>query len=171
MNLLFGNWIIKMVGNISKSDLDRILIHNNIVISLGEDSYWENIFLLDIGSVNDNSRLLIPVFSESSIEPSILINNNNQLIVGFNKKISLIDLDMQQVIIEKELPHNFIFAKYIGDKLVVIFEIGIVILNSNYQEIFNRPTDVIEKFEFLGNQILYKTCLGTEEVNMETIAV
>lgn len=170
MNLLFGNWILKMVGNISKSDLDRILTHNNIVISLGEDSYWENIFLLDIDSVNNSSRLLVSVFSGSSIEPSIMINYN-QLIVGFNKKIALIDLDMQQVIIEKELPHNFIYAKYIGDKLVVIFEIGIVILNSKYQEIFNRPTDVIEKFEFLGNQILYKTCLGTEEVNIATIAV
>ena len=170
MNLLFGNCILKMVGNISKSELDRILIHNNIVISLGEDSYWENIFLLDIHSVNDNSRLLVPVFSESSIEPSIMINNN-QLIVVFNKNIAFIDLDTQQVIIEKELPHNFIYAKYIGDKLVVIFEIGIVILNSKYQEIFNRPTDVIEKFEFLGNQILCKTCLGTEKVNIANIAV
>lgn len=169
MNLLFNNWIIKMVGNISKSDLDRILTHDNIVLSLGEDSYWEKIFFLNIDSVIDNSRVLVPVFFGGSIEPSIMINGNNQLLIGFNRKIVLIDLDMQQVIIEKELPHNFIYAKYVGDKLVVIFEIGIVIFNSKYQEIYNQPTDVIEKFEFLGNRIIYKTCLGTEEVNMAII--
>lgn len=163
MNLLFGNWIIKIIGKASKSDLDRILIRNSVAIILGDESYWEEIFLLYVSSTDGTSQFWIAVYSESSTTPSVIYREGGDcIVIGYNHEIAVIDLNIPEIIIEKQLHGYFHYAKYIENMLIILSEVCILILNNEYQEIFNQPTDVIESFKFSDKLLEYKTHSGQQ---------
>ena len=167
MNLLIGNWIIKLVGKISKNDIDRVISRNAAVIAVGEDSYWEEVFLLFVNSTNGVSQFCIVLYSETNVIPYIVCHDSKErLIIGYNHKLAVIDLISTKIIMEKELDGIFCYAKHIDDILIVLSEIGIFILDSEYRELLNQPTDIIESFEFSGNLLLCKTYSGTHTINI-----
>lgn len=170
MNLQINNWIITLTEKSSKSDLERIAKNNsNIIITLGEDSNWEEIFLLSVHSTNGSFRFLIAIFSESIINPSIITNDDNGYItLGFNKKISVIDLNAQKIIFEKEFSGVFVYGKYNNGRLFIISEIEILVLNKDFEELLLIPTDVIESFEFIDNFLIYKTHSGIQKIDIST---
>lgn len=170
MNLLFGDWIIKVIGKVSKSDLERMVTRNVPIIAVGEESYWEEISLLFVNSTNGDAKFWIAIYSENNINPYIVCHiDRDRLVIGFNQKLVIIDLNVHKILIEKELYGNFQFAKYVENMLFILSEIGIFILDNENHEIFNQPTDVIESFIFSGNLLIFKTHSGTHTIDISTV--
>lgn len=167
MNILFGGWIVKFVGLSSKLDLDRIRINNGEILILGENFYGEDIFLLHVRSVNEITNFWVALYSYSGTIPSIIVGDeDNYMTIGYNQKVTVINLPVKRNEIDIELPHNFIFSRYLGKKLVVIYEVGILIFDENYKEVLNQPTDIIESFEFIENKLICNTSSGTHKVSL-----
>jgi len=147
-----------------------MVIRDIKIITVGEESYWEEISLLFVNSTNGDSNFWIAVYSENNINPNIVCHvNRDRLVIGFNQKLAIIDMNIPKILIEKELYGNFQFAKYTENMLLVLSEIGIFILDNENHEIFNQPTDVIESFMFSDNLLICKTHSGTHEVDISAV--
>ena len=147
-----------------------MVIRDIKIITVGEESYWEEISLLFVNSTNGDSKFWIAVYSENNINPNIVCHvNRDRLVIGFNQKLAIIDMNIPKILIEKELYGNFQFAKYTENMLLVLSEISIFILDNENHEIFNQPTDVIESFMFSDNLLICKTHSGTHEVDISAV--
>jgi len=167
---MLGNWIIKMNGKILKEDLDRMLSGNGTVIVLGENFYWEEIFLLSVNSTCGASEFWIAIYSGSSINPSIYsYEARERLIIGYNHDVAIVDLCTHKVIFEKELCTSFYFAKYIGSLLVVISEIDVFIISDDNKEIFHQSSEIIESFKFSESLLMYTTNLGEQTIDLSSM--
>ena len=102
MNVLLSNWVVKIMGKASKNDLDRILSRTAIVIVLGEESYWEEIYLLNVSSTCGAPSFYIAVYSERSTTPSILCHKERAILtIGYNHELAVIDLSAPKIMIRK----------------------------------------------------------------------
>jgi len=170
MNLNINDSIVTVMGKISKSDLNRIAENKSqVVITLGEDSYWENIFLIQIYHINSDLLFWIAIFTETNIGPSIIPGINNCIVIGFNKKIVFINTNNAKIMSEKDLTGIFFYAKYFDNKLIIITETGILILNEDLNEIFSQFIDVVINFKFIKNLLICKTHSGLFELDLNKV--
>jgi len=167
MKTLFDNWSISDTGIITKPDLDRMLTRNTNIICVGDMQYWDEILLLRVSEIYSNTPFWIAIYNECKVSPSVLfLNKRDCLLICTDHRIEIIDLKKQKSIMYKEILGCFLFAKQISDRILIISEIGIYILNNRYQEILNQPTDLIERFNISNELLSYKTLSGTNELDI-----
>jgi len=158
VNVIFDNWVIRLVGKVSKYDLKKIFENNETAILLGDDTYWTEAFLLCVKSFTNDVEFLVAVCSDIVLEPSIISHKKNDLlIIGFNNDIVAIDLNIAKVASSKQLGSPFYFAKFIENRIIVITEIGVFALTDELKEIFYQPTNLVESFRFMENELIIIT--------------
>lgn len=146
----------------SKSELMESLNSSNTnSLLLGEDIETPDEFVeLSIKDIQHHKEVLkIGIICEhSSINPQCDINNKREVILGFNKKLSVINLNTCSEAKQIELDSIFYEFKIINNcNLIIICETDIYCLNENYEIIWTKGLDLIINYDITDQYIKVET--------------
>lgn len=102
----------------------------------------------------------------AGLKPEVLIINNKEVFIGFDKTIICIDQETKQLISENKVGSLFYEFIHIATKslVVVIFELDLMVMNYKGDIIWSIGfRDIIEVFDVEQNEIVNIKCSDEEE--------
>lgn len=154
MYITIGQSSLQLFKKSSKKELLDFLNHevkDNII--LGLDAREEIDFYVITLSNNDIDFWGIGIISDSPFELTILILENNRFLLGYNSKVTCINIDKQKI--EFEIPLFTIFYRFIFleklNKILIFHEIGVLQIDEKGKIIWEIDTDIITNYKIEDN--------------------
>lgn len=158
MYLTFLNNFINIYATETKSELIQALNKcNNGIILLGNDAQQENDYL--IIKVYSGYKYLdilgIGVISEGhGIYPqTLLLPSSKKIIIGYNREITAVDCNNGKELFTFKLCSLFHSFIHLDDKILAIYEIGVIAFNENGMQLWKYENEIITNYEIEDNYL------------------
>lgn len=154
----------------SKSEMKEFLRNcKSKYLLLGEDSQVEGgLYIFEIKEEN-LLKLTIGLITEGhGLQPECKIIGE-KILIGFNKEIHTINITTNEnnKIKTDSLFYEFASENY-DDKVIAIFELGVMCLSLNGEKVWEYYTDIISDYSIESENINIITDLGEEQISLLT---
>jgi hypothetical protein len=125
-------------------------------ILLGEDAQQSiHFYTLTIYEGSSDNRFGVGVISDStgSVPHVLALPSNKEILIGFNKRIAVVDFAKRIVKYQFCLDSSFFRFIHLKNIVLVFHEIGVIALNESCNEIWRYDGDIIEDYEIENEDI------------------
>jgi hypothetical protein len=153
MNIELSNGYITLVSCQSKSELqENIRIYSNDSIMLGFDTdYMRDFYLVKVCLTTKNKVFGIGIASEGhGLKPKLLLlPENNILLLGYNKSVSLVNCINNQLVKSICLDSLFydFYKSEVHQKIIVIHETGVKVISFEGDALWDYNGDIVKDYE------------------------